>query len=140
SALKSKLQDMQSLMTREQKAGQYSVENPFQPLGYLQMPQLHDPMSLYQTLINQDPKSDVGKTLEQYTGLKAQSAPVKTAPDGAGTLSTAESALDQQLRSGTVDAAALQKALAAARSANPSISDKTWAEAAIAVQAQSDAA
>ena len=140
SALKSKLQEMQSLITREQQAGQYSAENPFQPLGYLQAPQLHDPMSLYQTLINQDPNSDLGKTLEQYTGLKAQSAPVKTAPDGAGTLSTAETALSQNLRSGPVNAAALQKALAAARSANPSISDKTWAQASIAVQAQSDAA
>ncbi|WP_118183123.1 LysM peptidoglycan-binding domain-containing protein [Paraburkholderia phosphatilytica] len=139
-ALKTQMQQQLSTMTNEQQHGEYSPSNPFQPLAYLNNPQLNDPTSLYQTLINQDPNSALGKTLAQYTGLKAQPAPVKPAADGAASLSTAENALDAQLpTSGQVDAASLQKALAAARKDNPTISDKTWAEAAIAAQAQSDA-
>ena len=139
-ALKTELQSLQATVTREQQNGMYSPDNPFQPLAYLNNPQNNDPTSLYQTLINQDPNSALGKSLQQYTGLKPQATPVTPAKDAAGSLATAETALDGQLRSGPVNASTLQKALAAARKDNPSISDKTWAEAVIARQAQSDAA
>ncbi|PCE22503.1 hypothetical protein BWP39_22760 [Paraburkholderia acidicola] len=147
SALKTTLQQRQTQMTREQNAGLLSTQNPFQPLAYLNNPQLNDPTALYQALINQDPNSALGKTLMQYVGLKAQPAVLKPAADAAGTLATAQAALATQLPSSgpQPDAAAMQKALAAAQKAwaadpkNPPISDKTWAEAAIAVQAQADA-
>ncbi|MCX4161449.1 MULTISPECIES: LWXIA domain-containing protein [Paraburkholderia] len=148
SALKTTLQQRQTQMTREQNAGLLSTQNPFQPLAYLSNSQLNDPTALYQSLINQDPNSALGKTLMQYVGLKAQPATPKPAADDAGTLATAQAALAAQLPSSgpAPDAVAMQKALAAAQKAwnsatpqNPPISDKTWAEAAIAVQAQADA-
>ncbi|WP_116136293.1 NUDIX domain-containing protein [Trinickia diaoshuihuensis] len=138
-ALKTKLQALLDELNREKAAHEDPVANAFQPLAYLSNAQLNDPTTLYQALIDQSPNTDLGKTLATYTGLKPHPAPVTPAAEGAGTLATAESALNQQLKAGQPDAAALQSALAAARKANPSIDDKTWAEAMLAQQGQTDA-
>ncbi|MGG1943754.1 NUDIX domain-containing protein [Trinickia sp. NRRL B-1857] len=138
-ALKTKLQALLSELNRENAAHEDTLANAFQPLAYLSNSQLNDPTALYQSLIDQSPDSDLGKTLAKYTSLKPNAAPVTPAADGAGTLATAESALSPQLKTGQSDAAALEKALAAVRKANPSIDDRTWAEAMLAQQGQIDA-
>jgi alanine racemase len=139
-ALKTKLQEWRALMTREQQAGDYSLENPFQPLGWLRSPQLRDPVSLYQMLIDDDPNSDLGKTLSQYTGLRAQAAPIPPAKADASSLATAWTILDGQSGAGPVNAHALQKKLADGRTTAPAITDVTWAEAELAERARTDAA
>jgi alanine racemase len=142
-ALKTELQQLRTRMTREQRASQYSTENPFQALGWLRDRQLRDPMSLYQMLIDEEPGSDLGKTLAQYTGLKAQAAPITPAKADAGSLATAWIALDKlddQSGAGPVDAHTLQKTLADAGKTERSISDVTWAEAELAERTREDAA
>jgi alanine racemase len=139
-ALKTKLRQWRALMTREQQAGQYSMENPFQPLSWLRDSQLGDPVSLYQMLIDEDPNSDLGKTLSQYTGLRAQAAPIMPARTDASSLSAAWGRLDAQSGSSPVNAHALQKTLADAKKTDRSISDVTWAEAELAERARADAA
>lgn len=139
-ALRTQLQKQQAQLDRDRNQPYASPYNSFQALAYMQMPANDDPTAVYQSLINEAPNSELAKTLSQYTGLKAQAAPVTTAKNAAGTLASAQIALNAQLKNGPVNGTTLQKALAAARNANPSIGDQTWAEAVIAREAQSDAA
>jgi glutamate racemase len=143
-ALKTQLEKQQQTLDEEKKnpatAAAAETNNPFQALAYLHIGTNDDPDTVYQYLINQAPTSGLAKTLEQFTKLNAQPAPAASAKNAAGTLASAQIALNNQLNNGPVNGNTLQKALAAARKKDPTISEQTWAEAALAQQAQSDAA
>jgi LysM repeat protein len=86
------------------------------------------PMRVYQTLLDQDAKNaPLAQLIETDTGLSPSSAAPGSAPQDAAQLSTAMSALS--------DASAKSKSpadiLAAAKKAQPLVSDATWAQAMI---------
>lgn len=86
------------------------------------------PMGVYQTLLNQDAKNaPLAHLLQTGTGLTPTGAAPESAPQDAAQLSTAMSALS--------DASTKNKSpadiLAAAKKAQPLVSDTTWAQAMI---------
>ncbi|RDU96874.1 GNAT family N-acetyltransferase [Trinickia dinghuensis] len=93
------------------------------------------PTGVYQTLLNEDShNAPLAHLLERDTGLTPTGAAPGSAPQDAAQLSTATTALSTAAANNTSPAAIL----AAAKKAQPLISDTTWAQAMILNQAVTD--
>ena len=128
---------MAALKTYLTKQSGPQQDNEASPLsGIAGLESTHQPVDVFQALVNQDPGGKLSQAIQQYSDLKPTSAAQD--PVNAGTASNAQAALDEQLSGGAVTASSLQGAVAAGKKANPQISQQSWAQAEIVEQAGAD--